>query len=76
MLEIYNEKAQDLLISVDNRPRRGMRIRESRTLGFFAQGQKKYPVRSYEEIEKRMDNGSKNRTVAATQMNATSSRAQ
>ena len=33
------------------------------------------PVQSYQQIEDRMDEGTRNRTVAATQMNATSSRA-
>ncbi len=32
-------------------------------------------VESYQHIEDRMDEGTRNRTVAATQMNATSSRA-
>ncbi|KAK3716103.1 hypothetical protein QZH41_019651 [Actinostola sp. cb2023] len=42
---------------------------------FFVQGLKKLAVGSYKEIEKRTDEGTANRTVAATQMNATSSRA-
>ena len=29
MMEIYNEKVQDLLIPVDKRPQGGMKIRES-----------------------------------------------
>ena len=33
------------------------------------------PVESYQQIEDRMDEGTRNRSVAATQMNATSSRA-
>ena len=33
------------------------------------------PVGSYKEIEKKMDEGTTNRTVASTNMNATSSRA-
>ncbi len=36
---------------------------------------KAVPVQSYAEIEDRMEEGTRNRTVAATQMNATSSRA-
>lgn len=34
-----------------------------------------YPVGSYEAIESKMAEGTQNRTVAATKMNATSSRA-
>ena len=75
MMEIYNEKVQDLLIPMDTRPPNGMKIRESQTLGFYAEGLRKVPVKSFVEIEKRMDEGSRNRSVAATQMNATSSRA-
>ena len=36
------------------------------------QGLKKVPVGSYQEIEDRMAEGTANRTVAATKMNATS----
>lgn len=32
------------------------------------------PVNSYKEIEQKMDEGTKQRTIAATDMNATSSR--
>ena len=35
MLEIYNEKIQDLLIPVKNRPQHGLKIRESKVLGIF-----------------------------------------
>lgn len=52
-----------------------MKIRESPSLGFYAEGLRKFPVRSLAEIEKRIEEGSKNRSIAATQMNAHSSRA-
>lgn len=42
---------------------------------FTAQGLTKFPVSSYAAIESKMEEGTANRTVAATQMNATSSRA-
>ena len=35
MLEIYNEKIQDLLIHAKNRPQHGLKIRESKVLGIF-----------------------------------------
>ena len=75
MLEIYNEKVQDLLIPISKRPPSGLKIRESKTLGIFVEGLTKYPVETYEEIEKKMDESYKNRTIGSTEMNATSSRA-
>lgn len=52
-----------------------MSIRENKLLGVYVDGVKKHTVTTYAEIENVMDMGTKNRTVAATQMNATSSRA-
>ena len=75
MLEIYNEKIQDLLIPAKNRPQHGLKIRESKVLGIFVDGLSKHPVTSYEEISKKMDEGYVNRTIGSTLMNATSSRA-
>lgn len=43
--------------------------------GFYCEGLTKKDVNSYPEIEGFIDEGTKNRTVAATNMNATSSRA-
>ncbi|XP_025115263.1 kinesin-like protein KIF28P isoform X3 [Pomacea canaliculata] len=74
MLEIYNEQVRDLL-SKDN-PKGGLQVRQNPTLGmFYVENLKKVPVGSYAEIEKRMEQGTSNRTVASTNMNATSSRA-
>ena len=75
MLEIYNEKVQDLLIPPNKRPSSGLRIRESKVMGIFVEGLTKYPVTSFEEINKKMDEGYNNRTIGSTLMNATSSRA-
>ena len=75
MLEIYNEKVQDLLIKPDKRPPSGLKIRESKVLGIFVDGLSKYPVTSYEQISKKMEEGYHNRTIGSTLMNATSSRA-
>lgn len=44
-------------------------------MGIYVDGVKKHFVESFEQIEKVMERGTKNRTIAATQMNATSSRA-
>ena len=75
MLEIYNEKVQDLLINPNKRPQSGLKIRESKVLGIFVDGLSKHPVTSYDEISKKMDDGYNNRTIGSTLMNATSSRA-
>ncbi|KRX03487.1 SMAD/FHA domain [Pseudocohnilembus persalinus] len=75
MIEIYNEKVQDLLQPVSAREPQGLKIRESQTLGFYAEGQKKMPVRNFKEIEQRIEQGSKNRSIGATLMNSHSSRA-
>lgn len=64
-----------MLIPTDDRPKDGLKIRQSPKLGVYVQGSKKVPVSSYDAITTVMENGTKNRTVAATQMNATSSRA-
>ena len=50
MLEIYNEKVQDLLINPNKRPSSGLKIRESKVLGIFVDGLSKHPVTSYDEI--------------------------
>ena len=75
MLEIYNEKVQDLLMPPSKRPPNGLKIRESKAVGIFVEGLTKYPVQSYQEISDKMDEGYQNRTIGSTNMNATSSRA-
>ena len=75
MLEIYNEQVQDLLQPPNNRVRGGLKVREHPLTGVFVEDLSKTTVGSYEEISATIDLGNKHRTVAATQMNATSSRA-
>ena len=70
MLEIYNEKVRDLLNSSSGK--RGLKVRQHPKKGFYADGLTVQPVKDYADIERRMDEGTKNRTVAATNMNATS----
>lgn len=56
MMEIYNEQVRDLL-SKEN-PKGGLPVRQNPKLGlFYVPGLKKVPVGSYEEIEKRMEQG-------------------
>ena len=76
MLEIYMEAVADLLVAKGSGSKTGLKVRQNPKLGrFFVQGLSKVPVSSFKEIDARMEEGTSNRTVAATQMNATSSRA-
>lgn len=70
-LEIYNERVRDLL----NPATKGnLRVREHPSTGPYVEDLAKLAVRSFQEIENLMDEGNKARTVAATNMNETSSR--
>jgi kinesin family protein 1 len=54
----------------------GLPVRQHPTSGYFyPQGLRVVPVGSYNDIERRVTEGTENRTIAATNMNATSSRA-
>ena len=74
MLEIYNEAIKDLLNLKANKPG-GLKVRTQPGRGVYVEDLTPVAVRSYADIEKRMDEGTANRTVASTKMNATSSRA-
>ena len=70
-LEIYNERVRDLL----NPATKGhLRVREHPSTGPYVEDLARLAVRSFPEIENLMDEGNKARTVAATNMNETSSR--
>lgn len=70
-LEIYNERVRDLL----NPATKGnLKVREHPSTGPYVEDLAKLAVRSFQEIENLMDEGNKARTVAATNMNETSSR--
>lgn len=70
-LEIYNERVRDLL----NPTTKGnLKVREHPSTGPYVEDLAKLVVRSFPEIENLMDEGNKARTVAATNMNETSSR--
>jgi flagellar biosynthesis GTPase FlhF len=75
MLEIYNERIQDLLISCKERTAEGLKVREHLKYGVYVEGLKKIPVESYDAIESKMEEGNKNRTIGSTLMNNSSSRA-
>eukprot|EP00826_Nyctotherus_ovalis_P001442 TRINITY_DN10226_c0_g2_i4.p1 TRINITY_DN10226_c0_g2~~TRINITY_DN10226_c0_g2_i4.p1 ORF type:complete len:833 (+),score=293.22 TRINITY_DN10226_c0_g2_i4:139-2637(+) len=74
MLEIYNERVRDLLVPEDSAPKEGLKVRERPSGECYAEGQKDMPVNSYNQIEKLMDYGNKNKTIGATKMNKESSR--
>lgn len=44
MLEIYNEKVQDLLISINKRPVGGLKVRENKQFGVYVESLTKYKV--------------------------------
>ncbi|KJR89177.1 kinesin group protein [Sporothrix schenckii 1099-18] len=70
-LEIYNERVRDLL----NPATKGnLKVREHPSTGPYVEDLAKLVVGSFQEIEHLMDEGNKARTVAATNMNETSSR--
>ncbi|XP_029002307.1 kinesin-like protein KIF1A isoform X24 [Betta splendens] len=70
-MEIYCERVRDLL----NPKNKGhLRVREHPLLGPYVEDLSKLAVTSYNDIQDLMDSGNKARTVAATNMNETSSR--
>ncbi|KAK3365848.1 hypothetical protein B0T24DRAFT_535685 [Lasiosphaeria ovina] len=70
-LEIYNERVRDLL----NPANKGnLKVREHPSTGPYVEDLAKLVVGGFQEIEHLMDEGNKARTVAATNMNETSSR--
>ncbi|KAK6165825.1 hypothetical protein SNE40_022663 [Patella caerulea] len=74
MLEIYNEQVRDLL-NLKTLQKGGLKVRQHPTKGFYVESQSNWPVDSYDEINNKINEGTRNRTVASTNMNATSSRA-
>lgn len=74
MIEIYNEQVKDLL-NIKSYKKGGLRVRQSKDRGFIVESLKICDVSSYEDISNLIDQGTKARTIASTNMNATSSRA-
>lgn len=70
-LEIHNEQVLDLL-SADRAT--DLKVRELKGIGVFVQGLHKSMVHNFAAMLALMDEGNRRRTVAATNMNATSSR--
>lgn len=57
MMEIYNEKIQDLLIPIKSRSGNGLKIREHAELGIYVEDLSKFAVASYEDIEAKVEEG-------------------
>ncbi|XP_016378102.1 kinesin-like protein KIF1B isoform X1 [Sinocyclocheilus rhinocerous] len=70
-MEIYCERVRDLL---NPKNKGNLRVREHPLLGPYVEDLSKLAVMSYTDIADLMDAGNKARTVAATNMNETSSR--
>ncbi|XP_048397684.1 kinesin-like protein KIF1A isoform X17 [Stegostoma tigrinum] len=70
-MEIYCERVRDLL---NPKNKGNLRVREHPILGPYVEDLSKLAVTSYNDISDLMDSGNKARTVAATNMNETSSR--
>ncbi|XP_043209374.1 kinesin-like protein unc-104 isoform X1 [Amphibalanus amphitrite] len=70
-MEIYCERVRDLL---NPKNKNHLRVREHPLLGPYVEDLSKLAVTAYEDIRDLMDEGNKARTVAATNMNETSSR--
>ncbi|XP_066301763.1 kinesin-like protein KIF28 isoform X1 [Branchiostoma lanceolatum] len=75
MLEIYNEQVRDLLNPKTASIKGGLKVRQHPSKGFYVEQLVTAPVSSYDDIDRKINEGTRNRTVAATNMNATSSRA-
>ncbi|KAG8431000.1 hypothetical protein GDO86_019582 [Hymenochirus boettgeri] len=70
-MEIYCERVRDLL---SPKSKGNLRVREHPIMGPYVEDLSKLAVTSYDDIADLMDCGNKARTVAATNMNETSSR--
>ncbi|XP_075425641.1 kinesin-like protein KIF1A isoform X3 [Ascaphus truei] len=70
-MEIYCERVRDLL---NPKNKGNLRVREHPLLGPYVEDLSKLAVTSFNDIEDLMESGNKARTVAATNMNETSSR--
>ena len=70
-MEIYCERVRDLL---NPNSKGNLRVREHPLLGPYVEDLSKLAVSNYQDIHDLMEEGNKSRTVAATNMNESSSR--
>jgi Kinesin motor domain len=74
-VEIYNERVRDLLVPARLAPPGGLRVREDPVRGPYVEGLTVRPVPDFAAFRAVLEEGSRERTVATTACNATSSRA-
>ena len=72
-LEVYREQIGDLL-NIDDPKARNLTVREHPSRGIYVDGLTERPVSSWEGVMEVLDQGDAARAVAATNMNAVSSR--
>eukprot|EP01045_Picozoa_sp_COSAG04_P035192 COSAG04_NODE_8019_length_1034_cov_0.751872_1_plen_242_part_10 len=72
MLEVYNEKVRDLLNK--RSAVGGLKVRQHPKLGVQIVGLTDVAVGTFEDVDRRIEEGITNRAIATTQMNAVSSR--
>ena len=75
MIEIYNEKVFDLYTNPTKRTKEGLKIRETPSKGVYVGDLTTTEVFSYKQLQKEIDKCTEHRTIGATNMNQTSSRA-
>ena len=63
MIEIYNERVQDLFQKPAARPKEGLNVREHPKLGVYVENASDVPVDSYEAIDRQLAEGNLNRTI-------------
>lgn len=73
-LEIYNEQIQDLLLPPQERSNKKLEVHQYPKVGTIIPGLTESAVTQASEVQGLIDFGAKTRSVAATSMNATSSR--
>jgi len=73
-LEIYNEHIRDLLLPMSTTEKSKLEVRHHPQFGVYVPGLTESAVVNHSEVDKLINFGAQARTVAATNMNATSSR--
>eukprot|EP00826_Nyctotherus_ovalis_P041984 TRINITY_DN4280_c0_g1_i10.p1 TRINITY_DN4280_c0_g1~~TRINITY_DN4280_c0_g1_i10.p1 ORF type:complete len:294 (-),score=22.77 TRINITY_DN4280_c0_g1_i10:62-943(-) len=73
MLEIYNERIQDLFVDPNNRLKSGLKVYQSPTIGVFVGNLSKVPITSYEKLQHQLDIGNFNKAVGLAKVNSRSS---
>ena len=74
MIEIYNEKIKDLLVSSDITSKTNYKIRQNPNKEMYIENLSKHIVNNEDDVFKLMEKGQKNRSVKSTNSNTESSR--